>query len=255
MPAPVPTAPCSTFRVTIAVALLTLLAAGPVVALEKSVAPAPSARGDAWRATTTCTVSYYNFCTGWIWCWSAWSATDVVGACFDCSCGEPGLAATLLSHRVYWCTGMPSGRGFTGTVDVWGADANLCPTGAPLFSQAYLACSGWNAMTVGIEVTCPFVITYTFAPTPGTPAGIASDHPAAGPTGPEACGYCYQVNRLTRSFHYGSAAAPLCPGEPLDDGVCNAELTWEAVLGPSSVVGVEENLRSRTWSRVKSLYR
>jgi hypothetical protein len=242
-------------RFTAVVVLLTLLAAGSVSALEKSVAPAPTARGDGWRSTTTCTVAYYNTCTGWIWCWSGWSPNDVIGVCFDCTCLEPGLAATLLSHALYWCAGSPPGRGYTGTLDVWGADANFCPTGAPLASQAFLPNAGWSSMAFGIEVTCPFIIACTFARGVGNPACIATDRPAAGPTGPQACGTCYQVNRLTRSFYYGTATTPFCPGQTFDDGVCNAELMWEAVLGPSSFVGVDDNIRSRTWSRVKSLYR
>jgi hypothetical protein len=41
----------------------------------------------------------------------------------------------------------------------------------------------------------------------------------------------------------------MCPGEPFDDGVCNAELVWEfAFACPSS-------RDESTWGRLKALHK
>ena len=99
----------------------------------------------------------------------------------------------------------------------------------------------------------PVVVTYTNGPFPSN-HGIATDHPAAGPTGPQACGLCFPSTRSTHTFLYGTPASPLCPGEPLNDGVCDAELLgWSVTYacvhdGPDAV-------EQASWGAIKNLYR
>jgi len=89
----------------------------------------------------------------------------------------------------------------------------------------------------------------TFGDAPGNPASIATDHPAAGPTGPAACGACYPTTRVSHSFYWGNAASPLCPGSALNDGVCDAEFLIEIVATCTDYILPE------SWAAVKQLYR
>jgi hypothetical protein len=79
--------------------------------------------------------------------------------------------------------------------------------------------------------------------------GYVTDHPAAGPTGPPACGVCYDEQRPTRSFQWGKAVVPVCPGVPFHDEVCNAELIWE--FGFNCPVSIDDS----TWGRIKTLHK
>jgi hypothetical protein len=232
-------------------ALLLLLVAAPVFALERThAALGDRALADDWAAGTTCSVSYYNTCTGWIWIWSGWSATDVVGQVFEPCCkGGTMLAATT----VYAWTGAPAGTvyGFTGTITVSAADGSGCPNGV-LAQQVFLPSSGANNQLWNLPVAGSVVLTIDHPSPNGFPIPTAwvSDHPAAGPTGPAACGFCFPSTRPIHSYYYGNATTALCPGSSLDDGVCNAE--W-ALWAASFLCTV--NVEPETWAGVKNLYR
>jgi hypothetical protein len=201
-----------------------------------------------WNVSTTCQVAYYNYCTGWIWVWGGWSPINVVGVCYETCCG-PGDLNWLNTtwERVY--SSAPPGRGFTGTIDIWTADADQCPT-ALLARQPFYFYSGWNGHAWGaLPVPERFVVTVTFSPAEWTPSRLASDHPAPGPTGPQACGLCYPLDRLTHSYEYGDASALLCPGEKPNDGTCDVEWLWDVALW--CPIDVEYD----SWASIKALYR
>lgn len=222
----------------------------PAVALERSEALAPE-HTDSWNLSATCTVAYYNICNGWLWLWSNPSARDRLGVVFD-SCAPP---AVLASTSMYF-HGAPAGYGYTGMLDVFAADGNDCPQGAPIASRAFLPFGGWNAVSWEVAVPSRFVVTYTFPYPPVWNMGPYSDHPAAGPTGASGCGTCYPSGRVGQSFLFGTVANPLCPGTPLSDGSsCEAELMWTASFLPIPAVGVEAGLEPRSWGAVKALYR
>jgi hypothetical protein len=148
------------------------------------------------------------------------------------------------------------GYGFTGIMYVHAADVAECPMGVPLASQPWLPYSGWNRLQwFQLEVPCTgFVLAADLGPSPNPPwpwrpIVLGSDHPAAGPTGPQACGLCYPMSRVTHSYYYGTATSPLCPGMRLNDGVCDVELLWQATL--QCPVGIE----ATSWGRIKSQYR
>ncbi len=229
--------------------LCLLLLAAPLFALERAAVPIGDRDFDeSWAAGTTCTVSYYNTCTGWLWTWSGWSATDVIGQVFDPCCSENAM---LAATTVYAWTGARSDYGFTGTISISNADANGCPAGL-IASQPFLPASGANGQLWNVPVSGPVVLTIDHPSAKGHPIPTvwATDHPAAGPTGPQACGFCYPTTRSAHSFYYGNATTALCPGSPLDDGVCDAEwLLWAASF--VCTVGVDEE----TWAGVKNLYR
>jgi hypothetical protein len=222
-------------------------------ALEKtSIRATDDSRVDGWNASTTCAVWYYNFCTGWLWAWSGWGNGDILGVCYD-TCCPPGFQTGL---NITWhdiSPPTPAGYGFTGSMGVYAADANCCPTGAPIAAQPWLpTLSRWNSLQWGcVQVPNRFVLAVTMPGATNNPTRILTDHPAAGPTGPQACGFCYPNPRVNHTFYYGTAAAPYCPGTILTDGVCGAELEWEAWLCCMEPIGVEEN----SWGSIKNLYR
>ena len=206
---------------------------------------------DDWNASATCTISYWNSCVGWTWVWSGWGANDTFGVAFD-ACGSD---CNLLSTTVFVWSESPPGYGFTGTVDVAGADANNCPSGA-LGSQAWLIgpASTWVVHNWGMAVPSTFVVTHTtggalFA----NPGEITSDHDGTGPTGPNACGTCYPTTRQTHGYDYGPGGS-FCPSPFLltsGTDVCSSEWRWDAVLDCQGPISVEE----KSWTNIKTLYR
>jgi hypothetical protein len=108
---------------------------------------------------------------------------------------------------------------------------------------------GWNGFAFGVAVPSRFIVTLTVRNSYGLPSYYATDHPALGPTGLPGCGTCYPTARIPRSFYYGSTLSPLCPGEPLDDGMCSAELIWEAHLS------CDVQVKDSSWGQIKALYR
>jgi hypothetical protein len=218
------------------------------LALEKTAARmTDDTRPGDWNAGTTCSVAYYNTCTGWVWVWSGWGPNDVIGVCFDNCCAPAG--GVLTANWTYVWTAAPSGYGFTGTIAVSDADQNCCPTAADE-SQTFLPISGWNSYLWNSKFGGRFVVSVTHGPATGSPLAYASTHPAAGPTGPAACGTCY-LPGVEHSFYYGTAASPLCPGSTLNDGsLCGAEWLWDAQLA-CQPISVEES----SFGSIKNLYR
>lgn len=241
------------FFVTTFVLAATLCLATSSMALEKRAAKFDDSRSDDWNAAASCLIRYYNTCTGWLWVWSGWADGDRVGQVVN-SCCPPGQSAALLQTATLVYSGGPPGYGFTGTIAIHNTDANDCPTGAAIGSQPFLAgpsgtfvINAWG----GLPVPNEFAIVNTVADALGfsNPMAFGTEHPAAGPTGPQACGSCYPLNRVNRSFYYGTAATPICPGSPLNDGVCDAQFLWEGLA--SCIVSVEET----SWGSIKGLYR
>jgi hypothetical protein len=229
-----------------------LLFATPVMALEKT-AEMDDADGPVggWTLSTTCEIVYYNTCTGWVWNWSGWSPFDVLGFAPTTCCGA-GESSVVDQVSIYIKTAAPPGYNFTGTTELWAADAQDCLVGTPIAQQPYLpATTGTNYIAWGVPVPAHFAATMTLGPGASTPLAIRTDHPAAGPTGPAACGFCYPTTRVVHSFYYGTATTILCPGSPFDDDTCFAELYgWRAFM-TCNPISVEEE----SWARVKSLYR
>jgi hypothetical protein len=215
------------------------------LALEKTSVRANPGDVAGWDAAASCSVFYANTCTGWLWVWSGWSPTDEIGVILDPCCPNGSLIAT---QTRFW-TGSPTGYGFTGTLAIKSVVAN-CP-GATINSFAYLPVGGANAVQNWTAPAGSVALTYTLGTGAGDPLTIPSDHPAVGPTGPQACGFCYPSTRTIHSFYFGNATTSLCPGSTLNDGVCDAELLNWGGLFTGCPVSVEET----SWGAVKNLYR
>jgi hypothetical protein len=228
-----------------------LLAPGSAAALEGiPIQIEDDDRADAWSAGTTCSVLYYNICSDWVIAWAAWPG-EVFGVCFDGCCGE-GHALMLEVSRHY-CVEFTPGYGFAATVAVYAADANLCPTGQPIATRAFVG-AGWRSVGWdGLPVPDPFVITMNGRTYwgGGGPWFAVTDRPRARrPGDPHPCGLCYPVPRPNHSFRYGMAGSPLCPGEPLGQGACDAQLLWEVGLSCGSIA-----VDGTSWGQIKALYR
>jgi hypothetical protein len=224
----------------------------PVSALERAV-KRWTLEGEPWASATSAEIAYYNICTGWAWTWSGWGPQERIGVSFEMwNCGEFFSIGTTW-HYVW--TGSPSGYGYTGALALYPGDSDGCPSGSAFALQPYLFSSGWNSADWGhIRPPGGFATRVVAVYTTGTglddPLTLVTDRPAAGPTGPPACGTCYLSTRPVHSFQFGTAQSPLCPGSPLNDGTCNAELLWD-LSGSFCTVSVE----SQSWAGIKGLYR
>ena len=234
------------FFTTAFVLAATMVIATSGLALEKTAARMDEGHADFWSQDYSCSVAYYNYCTGWIWCWTGWSPLDFFGTVFN-SCCATGEGSLVAAGWAYCCTGAPSGYGFTGNFGLWDAPAGF--PAAPLMVAPLLPVSGWNGAGYGLVVTGPFAQCFENGPGTGSTAGFATDHPAVGPSGPQACGYCYPSPRTTFSYYFGTVASPLCPGSPMNDGICDCDLMFDVAI--NCIVGVEDS----SWGTIKAIYR
>jgi hypothetical protein len=229
---------------------LIVLISSPSAALEKTAVRASDrSQADSWTSGMTCTLVYYNTCTGWIWVWRDWEPYDVFGVAFE-DAGSP--SNVIESSSFYAWSAAPSGWGFTGTIGVYEADESQCPTGPPIDSQVWHPITGWSTHLWSAAVGTEWVVAVTLG---SLTDGFAfhTDHPAMGPTGPQACGHCYPSPRPNHSFRWGTPSSPLCPGSPFFDGVCDAQLWFRcSYVGENcGPVPVED----ASWTTIKALYR
>jgi hypothetical protein len=235
--------------------VLVLLVATTGLALEKTAMRATDLeQPNQWNAQTTCTVRYYNTCTGWVWIFTGWSPNDVVGTCYN-TCCQPGQSTVLQSTTVYQHEAYqaPAGYNFTGVIEVRPGCDFCVPALASLpLDWQPLGTGGWMTKVFDWNIPVPdqFLVTMQVGPGPGNPAGIVTDHPAAGPTGPQACGYCYPNPRTCTSFYFGPSTSPLCPGTSLTDGICCVEWYWYSTLLCEGVA-----VESDSWTNIKALYK
>ena len=195
-----------------------------------------------WSSGPETTVRYYNVCNDNL-NEIEYESDERFGVVYDpVSTGE--------LYETWWYFFLSSGTGYGSacTIDVMRVDENLCPTGEPLASRWFVPRSYWNivewdGVKVGAE---PFALVATVV-NPGLLATV-TDYPGPGPGGPEACGTCVPLVRPVHSFYWGTENTALCPGEPLDGGICTAELIVRTRVTVTS-------LEPRSWSRLKELYR
>ncbi|MGQ0720611.1 MAG: hypothetical protein ACT4PE_03430 [Candidatus Eiseniibacteriota bacterium] len=217
-------------------------ASSPALALEKHSRAMDDTRESEWATSCSVTIRYYNNCTGWLWVWNQWQPGEEIGVCGKAPFQWSGLAATW----TLTFTPQPSGYGFTGTISV----ESGCCSGPTLASQPWLPISGFTPHAWNANVPQNFLVRITWAAPPGYTNGsaIATDHPTAGPTGPQACGTCYPANRIVRSRLFGVGGV-YCPGTMLNDYVCDVEFVMD--FGMKLCVGTDPV----SWGEVKNLYR
>jgi hypothetical protein len=232
--------------------------ASETAALEKvSARFTEGEHGDVWnRATTPCAVQYYNTCTGWIWLLGGWDPGDQFGVWFDPCCTSGYPTHWLVDAWMFVDSTPPGGYGYTGTLDVWAADAQNRPTGSPLYTESFMPLTGWNLRDwslAPIEVSGgPFVVTYTLPLTPGNTIVTASDHPDPVPSQgvPAAGGLCYPVSRVVHSALFADSVQTQYV--TFADNTGDVEFLMDVDLicddQPSPV-------QDETWGKIKALYR
>lgn len=232
----------------VSISAVVVLAASGAHALERRAARVGNVDGEPWTSASTCAITYYNYCNGWLWGWSGFPSGGRVGVQFD-GCGE---GAELRQTGEYMFGGIPFGYSYVGSMRIYATDADGCPMGAPLATWTRrfhdsAPGSWWVQSWHHLRVPSSFALVWEGG-IPGV--GFLSDHPGRGPTGPEACGLCYPVTRQNHSFVWGPPSAP-CPGAPLNhgDSACDAQLLWYATLSASTAT------EPSTWARVKAMYR
>jgi hypothetical protein len=207
---------------------------------------------DSWSRSGRCEVQYYNTCTGWVY-WHLEGLGAHVGVLVDRCDGYSLLEQTTL---------YTASTGYTqenSLVSIHEVDADGVPIFPALAVRAvpYLCsagsgypCEEWRTLTWDVEVPSTFMFLYTQASS-WTGSRIYFDHPAAGPTGPQACGYCYPTTRVGRTYYWPGAITG--PGEVVNDGTCDSELLLHCTLAPGATSVDPGN--SRSWGAVKALYR
>ncbi len=230
--------------------LLACAVASNANALEKRARFDTAVPEYEWQSGSSCSIIYYNRCTLWSLAWSGFGDGDRFGVFAENCCDALDFGiVTATQLRVF--TGAPAGYGFTGTVAIETVDRSGCPSSVRA-SQPYLPTGPFDVHFWSQTVHAEFAFVVTTAGE-ANPAAFGTDHPAAGPTGPQACGFCYPLNRVNHSFVWGSVDSPLCPGRSFHDGVCDAQLRLEmwVVMYDACTVAVTEN----SWGKIKSLYR
>jgi hypothetical protein len=229
-----------------------LAAAAPGTALEKRAIRMNDLDARDWTVAGECQISYYNICTGWIWCWSGFGDDFKFGMVVENPCPSDHYLSEV---TLFVCDSAPFYPGFTGTIAVHNVDENDCPVGIPLESKPFFRSIRETTFRrfLGEGASSPTNLP-SLRPCPRetlrTRLSFATDRPAAGPSGPQACGACYPVNRTTRSFMYGPSLSPICPGSTFNDGVCDANLFWD-IHFERAPTAVEQS----SWGKIKTLYR
>ncbi|MBZ0267737.1 hypothetical protein K8I85_06245 [bacterium] len=224
-----------------ALALAVLLAGnGASSALET----APFVRDDdtesPWRASGSCTISYANTCTGWLYHWRM-ESFRTYGVVFDPCCENTNLESTAMRFTA-------ASMGYPMLAEVSTADENGCPETSLAQKTFITTDSEWHSLDWGIPCSGPIVVTVSFVYNHGVVNGLAA-YPGQGPTGPAACGNCYPVGQPAHSFYYGAFDDTICPPIPYVSGGCPIELLWSAAF--SCAISTE----SDTWGQLKALYR
>lgn len=251
-------APLSLAAAVLVAGVSGIAAPPPAAALEKNSGRMPVPPGDEWiPAGSAWTVSYYNVCTGWVWNWSGLECGEQIGVGFrNDICPFDGLLHAIL---LYCPSESPAGYAYTGTVSIYEADAEYHPvSGGTLGTWPFLFDRGWNAISGGgIPLPDYFLVVAKIGEHvhPSTTAFFTTDHPAAGPAGPQAAGHCYANSRETHTFFYGTHDPATGHRQPLHDVVGAAELLWHYSGEVPIGVNCDEDVTPCTWGRIKALYR
>jgi hypothetical protein len=201
-------------------------------------------------AAGSCTLVYYNFCSGWIWLWSGWTAGDQVGVNFDmpADCGKlAGETCCLTDFFWYWRYTAP-GYGFTVTYGLYNTDANGCLTtgvGGPTLDPI----ERWN-YTLGFGCATSDVVALTATWDNGTLPYAATDNNASNLNAGPACNLDPGTPGAGTSLQYVVAGTTVyCPPAAFADGVGYTDLAMQAYF-TCDVTATED----ASWGEIKSLF-
>jgi hypothetical protein len=243
-----------------AVGLLAVSVAGNGLALERNKTLTRFTAGDRdpgpWGAQTYCTVGYYNYCAGWVYVWSGWSPSDVVGVEFnaeDCpGYGGPDECRTFAFAWIYIWDSYPT-YGFTASAgcarqDVvhghLGEITHLEPPHEWYPGWALVDLGGCHVGPNGIVIMHWDYGQYPSFPTDARPLNCNPGD------GSPPCMTCPQPHH---TYYYGSLATGNFSGSPFMAGVYfpsgndwMLDVIWVCV-GPTAV-------EPSSWGNIKSMY-
>ncbi len=201
----------------------------------------------------SCTLVYYNFCSGWIWIYSGFNAGDQMSVQYDLptDCGKlPGEACCHTGHFWYWRYTQP-GYGFSVTYDLYNTDASGCLVGGSLGSATIDPTERWN-YTGGLGCATSDVVALAATMDVGTLPYAVTDHNVAqmNAMGPLGCLFDTGTpGNGTSLFHYdGLGGTTYCPPQAFGDAIGYVDFTAIAYFTCDTAT------EDASWGEIKSLF-
>jgi hypothetical protein len=247
-----------TYSSAIALALLLAgLAAADIPFQKQAVREAIVPHGQFEGARGTCSVVYYNICSGWIWVWSPFTGRDAreadqIGVVFDLpeDCNmEPGSECLNLGFWWYWRYTVP-GWGYTLSYHLWNADENNCKIGpavGALLRQDPV--ERWNYYP-GLGWTASDYVAITATMDRGALPYWVTDNNWKNAAAPIRCeGWPGPIEK--HSFIFGEGyEGTICPTYYLGDGMGPVQFLMDASFESQGIA-----IEPASWGTIKSLFR
>jgi len=201
--------------------------------------------GHEWppTSTSTCSIVYWNTCSGWIWAWA--SALVVWGVVFDlpADCGAlPGVVCENTGFWWYWLDAMP-GYGYTVDYRLYNADESLCLVGPPLNTLPGIEpLPRWNSYPGLGPVDSGFAaitVKYNCSSIPKIVTDNAHRNSMSG---------CAPVPEEVHSVMYDLGIP--CPAFPVQDRVGPCNILMDATFSCE-----ETSIEPASWGAIKALFR
>lgn len=208
-------------------------------------------------ASGTCTIVYYNFCSGWVWLYDQFEETDRFGIVFDiaASCSENVGECCMTGGFWYWRNTF-GGYGSFVQYSLYDVDPSTgCPVGQPLgtvlssnLTERWnfvpnLGCTQSDSVMLVAELVLGGYRTHL--PWPGTDNEFQN---AQG--GPNCSGV--QTGVPAASFYLGNDQTQFCPPLPLLDPVSGNPVNLIAQISFSCFQTT--HTKHSSWSDLKVLF-
>jgi len=239
------------------VALLVSTATADIPFQRQAVQEAIVPPGRVEGGTGTCSVVYYNICSGWFWLWSPFTDRDgrwmdQIGVVFDLpeDCGKaPGSECTHLGFWWYWRYTRP-GYGYTLSYHLWNADDGNCKVG-PAIGALYRQdpVERWNYYP-GLGSTTSDYVTITATMDKGALPYWVTDNNHKNAAAPIRCaGWPGPIEK--HSFIFGEGyQGTICPTYYVGDQLGPVQFLMRA-----SFSCPETSIEPASWGTIKSLFR
>ncbi|MFH1680192.1 MAG: hypothetical protein ABIH26_06040 [Candidatus Eisenbacteria bacterium] len=227
---------------------------GAWVEVRENIVP----HGRSTGLTGTCSIVYFNICSGWLWVYGrsadgARMAEDEVGVVFDlpADCGkDPSETCANLEFWWYWRYTVP-GWGFTVTYDLWDVDSDRCKVGSSLGTLPHQdPMERWNHYP-GLGATTSDLVAIIVTMDNGAYPRWVADNNVRNSQAPVACAG-WPGPQVSRSFSFGGQVGQFCPPEaaPFLDALGPVQLLMDATFSCG-----ETSIEPVSWGSIKTLFR
>ncbi len=234
----------SSLVILFAGSLLADMAHNPIAEYDPTLEP-PSGQS---TLTGSCTIVYYNTCSGWKWIWSGFRRDDAIGVIFDLpnECGKAtGEMCTNSGIWWYWRWTMP-GRGCGLYTSMYEVDATGCLVGSPINPTIYLdPWERWN-YTPGLGSTTADRVAIV-AEWNNTAPYLATDHNVSNENAAGCGGLIGTGNTVRFVDHDGPTV--YCPPVAFADDLGYVDLIMRASFTCETTANDEAS-----WGEIKSLF-